>query len=259
VSPEVITSGCECLATDTYFSIRLIDCPTPTPTPTVTTTPTVTPTNTITSTPTQTVTSTPTQTVTKTPTTTPTPTITSSPLPPIVGYFQDCCDSNIKFKVGSLPGGLIIGESYYVQTNGYTGCTTFISETPVFTQYPTTIVLVDEGDCNSCKVKRSIVCPTPTPTPTSTLTSTPTSTLTSTPTPTVTKTVTPTHTSTPTVTPTTTPTPSSQVCINCNISGYTYMISDPIIYPSPRPTSTPTPTPTNTPDNTIYTIWVHIE
>jgi hypothetical protein len=37
------------------------------------------------------------------------------------------------------------------------------------------------------------------------------------------------------------------------------MISDPIIYPSPRPTRTPTPTPTNTPDNTVYTIWVHIE
>jgi hypothetical protein len=49
------------------------------------------------------------------------------------------------------------------------------------------------------------------------------------------------------------------VCINCNISGYTYIISDPIILPSPRPTGTPTPTPTNTPDNTVYTIWVHIE
>jgi hypothetical protein len=293
------TSGCSCLATDTYFSVRLVDCPTPTPTPTSTVTPTVTPTNTltptqtltqtktptatvtatITSTPTPTVTSTPTPTVTKTPTTTPTPTVTSSPLPPIIGYFQDCCNNGLKFKVGSLPFGLTIGNTYYVETNGYSGCTTLISETPVSIQYSATTVLIDDGNCNSCNVKHSIVCPTPTPTPTATVTQTPTQTttptqtptqtttntmtptmtVTMTPTVTETPTNTPTNTSTPTLTPTITPSPSGEVCINCNISGYTYMISDPIIYPSPRPTKTPTPTPTRTPDNTVYTIWVHIE
>jgi hypothetical protein len=273
------TSGCTCLSTDTYFSVTLIDCPTPTPTPTSTVTPTITPTNTLTPTPsvtetttptpTATVTTTPTTTPTVTPTTTPTPTVTSSPLPPIIGYFQDCCDENIKFKVGSLPTGLTINDSYYIVTIGYTGCTTFISETPVSVQYPSVIVLENFDSCESCKTRKLIVCPTPTPTPTITSTVTPTitptptvtSTQTLTPTPTVTETPTntPTNTSTPTLTPTITPSPSGEVCINCNISGYTYIISDPIILPSPRPTGTPTPTPTNTPDNTIYTIWVHIE
>jgi len=292
-------TGCECLATDTYFTVSLIDCPTPTPTPTNTQTPTPTntqtqtPTNTITQTPTQTktptptntqtptntITSTPTKTPTTTPTKTPTPTVTSSPLPPIVGYFQDCCDSSIIFKVGSLVSSPTIGEAYHLVINGYTGCATAISATTVSVQYSATTTITDEGNCDSCKVKYSIICPTPTPTPTITNTQTPTQTTTPTITPTntltqtvtntttptqtltqtPTKTTTPTNTSTPTLTPSITPSLSGQVCINCNISGYTYMISDPIIYPSPRPTRTPTPTPTITPDNTIYTIWVHIE
>jgi hypothetical protein len=54
------------------------------------------------------------------------------------------------------------------------------------------------------------------------------------------------------------PTGSTE-CINCGVSGYTYIESEPVILPSPRPTRTPTQTPTQTPDNTIYTIWVHIE
>lgn len=232
------TSGCTCLSTDTYFSVRLIDCPTPTPTPTSTTTPTVTPTNTLTPTNTQTPTTTPTT----------TPTMTSSPLSPFIGYFQDCCDANIKIKVGSLVTGLTIGASYYLETSGYSGCVVVISETKTNLQFNSS-TLTGMDNCADCLTKLSIVCPTPTPTPT----------LTNTPTPTITQTQTQTLTPTNTVTPTITPSPSSQVCINCGISGYTYMISDPIIYPSPRPTRTPTPTPTNTPDNTVYTIWVHIE
>jgi len=241
------TPGCECLATDTYFTVRLIDCPTPTPTPTNTVTPTQTPSHTPTQTPTNT------STPTTTPTTTPTPSVTSSPLPPIIGYLQDCCNSSVVFKVGSLAQALTIGESYYVETEGYKGCATAINETSVLVQFSTTTVLIDEGNCDSCNVKHSIVCSTPTPTPTPTVTQTPTQT----PTQTQTPTLTPTSTQTPTPTPT--PTTSSEVCINCNITGYTYMISDPVIYPSPRPTRTPTPTPTTTPDNTVYTIWVHIE
>jgi hypothetical protein len=309
------TEGCSCLSTDTYFNIQLINCPTPTPTPTNTVTPTVTPTmtstptptmtqtptNTVTSTstPTNTVTSTstptptntetPTQTPTNTSTTTPTPSVTSSPLPPIIGYFQDCCDETIKFKVGSLVQSLNIGESYYVVTDGYSGCTIAINETLVSVQYLETLVLSQEGNCETCNVKYSKVCPTPTPTPTPTNTETPTptptptetptqtptntETPTQTPTPTITETPTqtptPTNTETPTQTPTNTltstptptmtPTTSPEVCIDCNVSGYTYIISDSVIYPTPMPTRTSTPTPTKTPDNTIYTIWVHIE
>jgi hypothetical protein len=309
------TEGCSCLSTDTYFNIQLINCPTPTPTPTNTVTPTVTPTMTstptptmtqtptntvtLTSTPTNTVTSTstptptntetPTQTPTNTSTTTPTPSVTSSPLPPIIGYFQDCCDSNIKFKIGSLVQPLTVGEFYYVETIGYTGCTRVIDETQVSAGYTTSIILNNEGNCETCKVNYSIVCPTPTPTPTPTNTETPTptptptetptqtptntETPTQTPTPTITETPTqtptPTNTETPTQTPTNTltstptptmtPTTSPEVCIDCNVSGYTYIISDSVIYPTPMPTRTSTPTPTKTPDNTIYTIWVHIE
>lgn len=219
VSISPTSLACECLTTDNYFSISAINCFTPTPTPTNTVTPT------------------------RTPTHTPTPTVTSSPLPPIVGYFQDCCNENIKFKAGLLPYGLVLGESYYVQTTGYTGCTTFIPEQPVSVQYSSITIIDETLDCESCKAKMSIVCPTPTPTPTPT------------------NTVTPTHTSTPTHTPTPTRTPTNTPigCIDCGVSGYTYIISEPVIYPSPRPTSTPTRTPTQTPDNTIYTLWVNIE
>jgi len=207
---------------------------TPTPTPTVTVTrtplstrtPTPTPTQTVTKTSTPTVTPTVTTTRTPTPTvtqtSTPTPTVTSSPLPPNVGFFQDCCDSSIKFKVGSLPGTVIIGESYYVETNGYTGCTTVISGTSVSVQYSETTALTKMDDCADCLTKLSIVCPTPTPTPTTT--TTPTRTQTPTPTNTPTRTVTPTRT--PTMTPTTSVQPS---CNNCGISGYSYIISNNII------------------------------
>jgi hypothetical protein len=224
------TSGCTCLATDTYFSVGLVDCPTPTPTPTLTKTPTLTPTktltptpsvtNTLTPTPTLTLTPTKTLTPTPTPTLTSTPTVTPSPLPPIVGYFQDCCDSSIKFKVGSLVSSPTIGETYHLVINGYTGCATSISATTVSVQYSATTTITDEGNCDSCKVKYSIICPTSTPTPTPTLTPTPTNT----PTLTSTVTVTPTLTNTPT--PTLTPT-NSIVIPQCSVI---YNTSDNIYY-----------------------------
>lgn len=174
---------------------------TPTPTPTQTTTPT--PTTTVTRTPLSTRTPTPTPTTTKTPT--PTPTVTSSPLPPIVGHFQDCCDENIKIKVGSILSGLTIGESYYLETTGYSGCVVVISPTKTNFQF-TSSILTSFVDCVDCLDKLKIVCPTPTPTPT--------------------------QTSTPTPTPTTSPGPS---CNNCGISGYSYIISNttPQTVPSP--------------------------
>ena len=202
--------------------------PTPTPTTTVTRTPlstktpTPTPTQTMTpeSSPTMTPTNTTTPTITPTNTTTPTitPTMTSSPLSPFIGYFQDCCDANIKIKVGSLVTGLTIGASYYLETSGYSGCVVVISETSTNLQFNSSN-LTNMDDCADCLEKLQIVCPTPTPTPTKT--TTPTTTKTPTPT------ITPTNTTTPTFTPTNTPTPSVQPsCNNCGISGYSYIISN---------------------------------
>jgi hypothetical protein len=205
---------------------------TPTPTPTVTVTrtplstktptptPTTTTTSTTTSTPTPTNTTTPTNTPTPTSTLTPTPTVTSSPLSPIIGYFQDCCDANIKIKVGSISSGLTIGASYYLQTSGYSGCVVVISETNTNLQFNSSNLTIFD-DCPDCLSKLSIVCPTPTPTPTTTTTPTQTPTTT---------TIASTQTPTPTKTPTMTPTPSSQSsCNNCGISGYSYIISNNII------------------------------
>ena len=210
----------------------------PTPTPTKTQTPTPTPTTTVTRTPVSTKTPTPTQTVTKTstptltptqtttptitrtqtPTPTLTPTMTSSPLSPFIGYFQDCCDANIKIKVGSLVTGLTIGASYYLETSGYSGCVVVISETSTNLQFNSSN-LTSFDDCADCLEKLQIVCPTPTPTPTKTTTPT----TTPTPTPTITRTQTPTPSITPTITPTTSVQPS---CNNCGISGYSYIISN---------------------------------
>jgi hypothetical protein len=156
---------------------------------------------------------------TPTPTLTPTPTVTSSPLPPIIGYFQDCCDENIKIKVGSLSSGLTTGESYYLETSGYSGCVVVISATKTNLQFNSS-TLTSFNDCADCLDKLNIVCPTPTPTPTKTTTPTPT------------KTTTP----TPTKTPTQTPTSTAVGCVDCGVSGYSYIISN----------TTPTPTPTPT-------------
>jgi hypothetical protein len=166
---------------------------TPTPTPTQTTTPTPTPT--VTRTPLSTRTPTPTPTTTTTPTVT--PTVTSSPLPPIVGHFQDCCDANIKIKVGSISSGLTLGNVYFVLTTGYTGCTTFISATSVSQQFESAFI-GEENSCFEClsQIQEAIGYSCPTPTPTPTVTSTPT--------------------------PTTSVQPS---CNNCGISGYSYIIS----------------------------------
>jgi hypothetical protein len=218
---STIYSGCSSCISINPCALTPTPTKTKTPTPTPTTTVTRTPlsTKTPTPTPTQTVTKTPTptQTVTKTSTPTTTPTMTSSPLPPIIGYFQDCCDANIKIKVGSLLSGLTIGTSYYLQTSGYSGCVVVISETKTNLQFNSSNLTIFD-DCPDCLQKLQIVCPTPTPTPTTTTTPT--------------RTQTPTPTKTPTMTPTTSVQPS---CNNCGISGYSYIISNttPQTVPSP--------------------------
>jgi uncharacterized protein (TIGR02145 family) len=175
-------------------------------------------------TPTNTSTPTPTPTITETPTQTPTPTITPSPLPPDINYFQDCCTPNI-YKVGSFVTSITIGESYYITTDGFSGCTTAISG-PSYTNQYNIISFETFISCFECS--NSYACPDVTPTPTPTITETPTQT----PTPTITETPTqtPTITETPTQTPTNTATPTNTV--------------------TPTNTTTPTKTPTQTPTNT---------
>jgi hypothetical protein len=68
--------------------------------------------------------------------------------------------------------------------------------------------------------------PTPTPTPTNTITPTPTMTIGASPTATPTTTPTPTVTTTTTPTPTVTPTETVTGCIDCAVSGYSYIISN---------------------------------
>ena len=90
----------------------------------------------------------------------------------------------------------------------------------------------DACGCNSTTIYIDDICvveiagPSPTPTPTNTITPTPTLTIGVSPTRTPTSTPTPTVTTT--TTPTTTPTPTGTVtgCIDCGLSGYSYIISN---------------------------------
>ena len=187
----------------------ITETPTNTPTPTITETPTNTPTSTITETPTNTPTTTITETPTNTPTTTvtptqtptstttptvtPTTTMTPSPLPPTIEYFQDCCDGLAVYKVGGVTTPITLGNTYYITTDGFSGCVTALSGPPYNSQ-SLIITVLSYDSCVLCEVDNP--CPTPTPTPTTTVT--PTMTVT----PTITET--PTNTPTPTTTPTTT-------------------------------------------------------
>ena len=199
--------------------------PLPTSTPTNTPTPTLTPTNTIT----------PTMTLTMTPTMTPTMTVTPSSLPPVIGYFQDCCSTDI-YKVGGILTPFTIGEIYYISTDGFSGCTTVVNGPSFISQYQI-VSMTSYLNCIDCEVIHP--CPvidpsqTPTLTPTVTPTRTPTPTMTKTPTltPTMTPTNAATRTPTPTVTPSHTPTHTPTM--------------------TKTPTLTPTKTPTNTPTNTL--------
>ncbi len=233
---------------------------TPTNTPTNTQTPTVTPTNTETptSTPTNTTTSTQTNTPTNTGTQTPTQTPTQTVFEPIIAYFSACC-FNFVFAVNTIPvlAAPTIGSSYYVNSDGFTGCTTCIANPGTFVPNYNYNALSTYTDCLDCTSAKP--CPSPTPTSTSTQTptvtptitttntstNTPTNTVTntrtSTQTPTSTSTVTPTTTNTPTQTNTSTPTntsTSTQTPTNTRTSTST-------------PTNTSTTTPTQTPTATL--------
>ena len=172
---------------------------TPTPTPTISLTPSNTPTLTPSTTPLTcdftyvvgSITNTPTPTITKTPTNTPTitptNTVTPTPLPPTIEYFQDCCDGLTVYKVGGVTTPITVGDTYFITTNGFSGCVTALSGPPYNSQ-SLIITVLSYDSCVLCEVDNP--CPTPTPTPTPTNTSTPTNT------PTPTNTVTPTTTTT---------------------------------------------------------------
>jgi hypothetical protein len=99
----------------------------------------------------------------------------------------------------------------------------------------------DACGCNSTTIYIDDICvveiagPSPTPTPTNTITPTPTLTIGVSPTRTPTSTPTPTVTTTTTPTPTVTPTGTVTGCIDCGLSGYSYIISNtgPLVVPPP--------------------------
>jgi surface protein len=127
---------------------------------------------------------------TPTPTTTPTPTPT---LPPIVGYFQDGCDSSYEFTLSDIPISFSpLSGVYYIESSGYVGCATSITST-TSTNIFSFVAMGSQPNLYHCQKANFIYpCPTLTPTPSITPTLTPT--------PTVTMTVTPTTTMTPTPT-----------------------------------------------------------
>jgi uncharacterized delta-60 repeat protein len=132
------------------------------------------------------------------PTPSPTPTSTVTPTRPEKS-FKDCCEE-IYFGLteeSELIYSLNPSLSYYIITDGYTGCTTIVNYTPPV-KYDFVSIL-EYGDCDTCRTTEfGSICPTPTPTTTTT--------------PTVTPTITPTNTVTPTITPTVTPTFVQRYC-----------------------------------------------
>ena len=127
---------------------------------------------------------------TPTPTTTPTPTPT---LPPIVGYFEDSCDSSNQFTLSDIPISFSpLSGVYYIESSGFIGCATSVISSSTTNIY-SFIAMGSQPSVYHCQKANFIYpCPTLTPTPSVTPTITPT--------PTVTMTVTPTNTITPTPT-----------------------------------------------------------
>jgi hypothetical protein len=138
---------------------------TPTGTPSVSPTSTVTPTPTITSTPT--VTPTNTQTPTVTPTNTQTPTVTPSITPTDYAFniytFKDCCDETNIFRFNTISSTLIVGQTFYITSTGFTGCAEVIPYEPIGENYSGVGVVFTEQ--SSCDDGFCPTCPTPTPTP----------------------------------------------------------------------------------------------
>jgi len=164
-----------------------------------------------------------------------------------VVFSEDC------IRVGSVSGTNIFDVTYIGDACGCNSTTIYIddicvievaspSPTPTSTKTPTPTPTVTSTVTPTVTPTKT---PTPTPsvtlgsTPPVTPTNTPTPTKTATPTVTPTKTTTPTptvtSTVTPTVTSTVTPTGTATGCIDCGVSGYSYIISNqtPTVVPQP--------------------------
>lgn len=127
---------------------------------------------------------------TPTPTKTPTPTPT---LPPIVGYFEDSCNSSNQFTLSNIPISFSpLSGAYYIESSGFIGCATYVVSSSTNNFY-TFIAMGSQPSVYHCQKANFIYpCPTLTPTPSVTPTITPSVTSTYTPTPTPTYTPTPT-------------------------------------------------------------------
>lgn len=126
------------------------------------------------------------------PTKTPTPTPTITPTRPLKS-FKDCCENIFVglTEESELIYSLDPNKTYFLVTDGYSGCTT-ITNTPPTSLY-NFVSILEYNDCDICRITEiGSVCPTPTPTVTTTQTVTPT----------ITSTVTLTKSLTPTITPT---------------------------------------------------------
>jgi hypothetical protein len=247
ISSTPPSKGCSCLAKDTDFNTVLSYCPTPTPTPTSTPTPTpafcegnlVTNGNFDSS--------------------------LSGWSQSVSGnwVWSDYFGGSAHY-VGEDGGGLLFqdilteGATYNITFTlyNYASCTEYgyvvvyagdamsspISDTGVTYQNITIICgtgigfgISGEDACGGGNIGTiyidnlcitEIAGPTPTPTPTRTVTPTPTMTIGASPTATPTNTPTPTVTTTTTPTPTVTPTETVTGCIDCAVSGYSYIISN---------------------------------
>jgi hypothetical protein len=119
--------------------------------------------------------------------------------------FSGCCDSSTFQTQVSTPSSFVIGESYYLETEIYSGCSYLI--TTGYTSGITVVSILNTpssgySTCSACTTVYACL-PLPSPSPTPTNTQTPSATTTKTPTPT--KTATPTRTTTQNATPTNTP------------------------------------------------------
>jgi len=181
--------------------------------------------------------------------------------------FSGCCSgTTFQVEAPKPPYNFSSGNTYYLITDQYTGCSRYLSSGYVS---GTTVYNLESGStlsftsCTQCiSTYPCVPGPTPTPTstpapsatPTKTPSPTPTKTVTPSPTPTKTPTKTPTNTPTktvtPTKTPTNTPTPTKTPTNTPTVTKTPTNTPTPSITPTHTPTRTVTPTPSITPSIT---------
>ena len=165
--------------------------------------------------------------------------------------FSGCCSgTTFQVEASKPPYNFTSGNTYYLITDQYTGCSQYLSSGYVS---GTTIYNLQSGNTlafTSCTQCISTYPCTPNPSPTPTTTPAPTTTPTKTPTTTPTKTTTPTITPTKTTTPTNTKTPTPSVTNTRTPTVTPTRTVTPTLTPTPSVTSTNTPTPSVTATHT---------